>query len=40
MRLSRLVAKGYSQIKGVDYHDTFSPVVKILCAVAAIKWMS
>lgn len=38
---ARLVAKVNSQIKGVDYHDIISPVIKIttlhlLCARAAI----
>jgi hypothetical protein len=27
---TRLVIKGYSQVHGVDHHDTFSHVVKII----------
>lgn len=42
---ARLVAKGYSQKEGIDYQETFSPVVKmktvrtVLSLVAQRGWI-
>ena len=41
---ARLVAKGYHQRLDLDYHDTFSPVVKpitnriVLCITLTMQW--
>ena len=35
---ARMVAKGYSQIEGLDYHETFAPVTRYdsLCLIIAL----
>jgi len=34
---ARLVAKGYTQQEGVDFHDTFSPVAKMVTVRCALS---
>ena len=39
---ARYVAKGFNQIAGVDFHETFSPVIKYstICLVLALATMN
>lgn len=39
---ARLVAKGYSQLQGIDYHESCSPIsknviIRLLLAIAAAR---
>ncbi|KAL9419194.1 hypothetical protein AB3S75_037033 [Citrus x aurantiifolia] len=34
---ARLIAKGYTQTEGIDYHATFSPVAKLVIVRALLS---
>lgn len=35
--MARLVAKGYTQIEGLDFHDTFAPILFLLSITVTRK---
>jgi hypothetical protein len=37
---ARLMARGYSQMKGIDFHEIFSPIVKLVFICIALALVS
>ncbi|KAK4385898.1 Retrovirus-related Pol polyprotein from transposon RE1 [Sesamum angolense] len=37
---ARLVAKGHNQVKGLDYHETFAPIAKLVKVLLLLAMVS
>ena len=37
---ARIVAKGFQQRKGIDFHESFSPMIVLIQKIECVRWQS